>query len=105
MICFYIGNGQWLFAFDQLVESVAEAQFFAFVRTRTLGGSLDERIPMSILAEFLHRHPVAFKRWQAREGAYVGSRRTLGLPATANSLGDDWIRMVTDAVATLETKS
>ena len=92
------------FVFDQLVESMAETHFFAFVRTRTLGGSLDERIPVSILAEFLHRHPVAYERWQAREGAYVGSRRTLGLPVTANSLGDDWIRMVTNAVATLKEK-
>jgi hypothetical protein len=90
------------FAFDQLVESMAEVHFFAFVRTRTLDGSLDERIPASILAEFLHRYPVAYERWQAQEETYVGTRRTMGLPDSVNALGDDWIRMVTDAVATLE---
>ena len=90
------------FAFAQLVESMAEVHFFAFVRTRTLGGGFDERIPASVLAEFLHRYPVAYERWQAREEAYVGSRRTIGLPETSNAVGDDWIRMVTDAVATLE---
>jgi hypothetical protein len=90
------------FAFDQLVESMAEVHFFAFVRTRTLGGSLDERIPASNLAEFLHRYPVAYERWQAQEDTYVGTRRAMGIPESANALGDDWIRMVTDAVATLE---
>lgn len=90
------------FSFDQLVESMAELHFFAFVRTGTLDGSLDERIPASNLADFLHRYPRAYERWQAREETYVGTRRTMGLPETANALGSDWIRMVTDAVATLE---
>ena len=94
------------FAFDELVESMSEVHFYAFLRGKildsSLGGSFEKPIPVATLAEFFHRYPVAYERWQAREEAYVGSRRTIGLPETANAVGDDWIRMVTDAVATLE---
>jgi hypothetical protein len=66
------------FAFDELVESKAEAHFYTFARIRVLSGSVDQRVPVTSLALFFHQYPAAYERWRVQEEAYAGSRRRIG---------------------------
>ena len=86
------------FEFDELVQARTDLDFYSFLRFAALGGALSN-IPVSGLASFFHRYPVAFARWSLNEDAHVASRRVLGTKAQE---GDTWVRMVSEAVTALQ---
>jgi hypothetical protein len=85
-------------AFDELVEARSDRDLFSFLQFAAIS-SRHVQVPAATLGLFLHQHPVAYARWRAQQAAYTSSRRRMGIDPTE---GDDWLRMVTEAVAALE---
>ncbi len=85
------------FAFDELVEAKSDRDFYSFLQFAAIG-SYHATVPAATLALFLHQHPVAYARWRALQAGYTSSRSRIGV----SNEGDDWIRVVTEAVVTLQ---